>query len=407
MAHDGSGHCLLGGEISKMSRPMRITHVIDSLARSGGSERQLLVNLERFTDPRLVHSLVVIRSGTDSRLEEVPRHVPVSVLFENEEASNRFTVALRLFQHFRSERPDLIHCVLPNASYACRVVGPLIRSPVVESLVNISHEPVRAIDNPNVTAFKLKVHAFVDRFTMRHFAAYHAVGRSVAQSWHRTVGLPLEKIRVIPRGVPAQLVDGSFGGLDESALSEIGVPKEAFVLLAVGRQEPQKGHRYIIEAMPSILADVPTAHLLIAGREGHSTGQLRGLIDRLGLDRRVHLLGSRTDVGSLLDRCDVFVFPSLFEGNGGNALIEAMAAGCSVVTTNAPPMSEVAIDSSMAILCKPRSPSSIAAATVALQRDPSLRADLGNAARKRIAEMLTPGEVARQTEVWYIEVLAL
>ena len=115
-----------------------ISHVIDSLDGSGGSERQLIANLKHFENRRLRHSLVVIRPGGNNRLHEVPATVPVTVLFDDEVPS-RAAITKRLYAALKPDRPELIHCVLPNASHASRIVGPLLRVPVVESLVNISH----------------------------------------------------------------------------------------------------------------------------------------------------------------------------------------------------------------------------------------------------------------------------
>ena len=76
------------------------------------------------------------------------------------------------------------------------------------------------------------------------------------------------------------------------------------------------------------------AHRLLAG-DGPLRDALRGRIDRADLASRVHLLGARRDVPSLLRAADVFVFPSLTEGLP-NALLEAMACGCPIVTTDVP-----------------------------------------------------------------------
>lgn len=383
-----------------------ITHVIDSLDGSGGSERQLIANLQHFENQLLRHSLVVIRPGGNSRLHEVPATVPVTVLFDDKVPS-RAAITKRLYTALKPDRPELIHCVLPNASHTSRIVGPLLRVPVVESLVNISHEPIRTVDNPNVTLWKLTAHTWLDRVTMRHLAGYHAVGPTVAESWHRTVGLPLNKMEIIPRGIPPESRAATTPSRNRALLPELGLPEEAFVLLSVGRQEPQKGQRYLLEAMPAILRAVPEAHLLLAGRQGASTPVLTTLVQELALGGRVHLLGSRSDVSELLAAADVFVFPSLFEGNGGNALIEAMASGCTVIVSDAPPMTEVADSERVAVLVPRRDPAGIASAVIELHQDPTRRLQLGTAAFDRIQAEPGPEVRARQTEDWYARLLGV
>ena len=387
-----------------MTRRFHVTHVIDSLARSGGSERQLLVNLSHFSHRGLRHSLVVIRPGADSRIGEVPGQIPTTVLFGNDDEPSRLSIGRKLYRQLKTDRPDLIHCALPESSYACRLVGPLLRVPVVESLVNISHEPIRAVDNPNVSLRKLRAHALLDRLTMRHFAGYHAVGPTVAESWHRTVGLPMEKMAIIPRGVSAP--DGAAAGDERQVtLEELGLSDDSVLLLCVGRQEPQKGHRYAIQAMPDILESVPTAHLIIAGRSGTSTRELLDSIESSGLSRNVHILGSRSDIQRLLLASDIFVFPSLFEGNGGNALIEAMSLGCPVVVSDAPPMTEI-VNEQVAVLFRRCDSAALAKAVIDLADNRYKGSQMGREAQERARSMPNAVQRALEVEEWYADILA-
>jgi len=89
----------------------------------------------------------------------------------------------------------------------------------------------------------------------------------------------------------------------------------------------------LLRAFREVLRQIE-AHLLLAG-DGPLRACLADQIRRLGLGRNVRLLGPRDDIPSLLNAADVFAFPSLTEGLP-NALLEAMAAGCPIVTTNVP-----------------------------------------------------------------------
>ncbi len=353
--------------------PRLVLHVIDSLGTVGGAEQQLVANLRRFTDPRLRHALAVVYEDTGgTRSGEVPESVPIHLLYQGgARPSGRWDLVRTFDQAVAEIRPHLIHGSLANAGLAARLVGARRRIPVVESLVNISHEPVRVTDNPGVTRLKLEGHRLLDRVTMRTVTRFQALTPAVAESWQRVVGLRSDRIEVIPRGIDLAELDagGSRAEARRSVLSELGLTEGDFLVVAVGRVEPQKGHRYLIEAMPDILGQVPDAVLLVAGRPGASSTMVDGLIDQLGLADRVKLLGRRSDVPRLLGAADVFVFPSLFEGLGVS-LLQAMGRALPVVTTDRRPMSDVVEDGITGVLVPTENPAAIATAVARLFNDP-------------------------------------
>lgn len=120
-------------------------------------------------------------------------------------------------------------------------------------------------------------------------------------------------------------------------LAEIGLPPGAQVILCVGDLRPQKGHTFAVQAMEAVVAQVPSAHLLIAG-SGELEGRLLSAADPVA--EHVHLLGSREDVWELLSCCDVFCQPSLWEGCP-YAVIEAAASGCAIVGSDIPGIADL------------------------------------------------------------------
>lgn len=101
--------------------------------------------------------------------------------------------------------------------------------------------------------------------------------------------------------------------------SELGIPKEATVLLSVGEVNANKNHKIIIEALP----DFPNAWFVLCGR-GPLIEEHKKLAESLGVADRVIMTGYRTDVVDFYSMADIFVFPSLREGLPV-ALMEAMA----------------------------------------------------------------------------------
>jgi glycosyltransferase involved in cell wall biosynthesis len=116
-------------------------------------------------------------------------------------------------------------------------------------------------------------------------------------------------------------------GLRARVRDQLGIPPDAPVLLVVAELNREKRHRDVISALA--LMDHRTAHLVLAGA-GPLEADLRLLGRQLSLTQRMHLLGYRADVPSLMNAADVLVLPSSREGLS-RSVIEAQAVGLPVL----------------------------------------------------------------------------
>ncbi len=395
-----------GAHRTMTRRRAHVVHVINSIAATGGAEQQLVTNLRSFTDPELRHSLVCLYEVDPSRRDEVPSTVPVVHLYPKGVARpGPWTRARDLIRVLRDLEPDLVHCSLADAALAARFAGRRLRVPVVETLVNIANEKVKSLDNP-LAWWKLRAYQVVDTTTMRLVTRFHAISGEVARSWRDTARIADERIAVIPRAVdPADLVPvGGREAARKRILGEMGWAEDTFLVVNIGREAPQKGQRYLIEAMRLVVDRIPTARALVAGTPGSLSDDLRRRVAASGLGDRMRFLGHRRDVVDLLAAADVFAFPSLFEGIGV-AMLQAMAAECAVVVTGVPPMSDVVTDRESGLTVPPQDPEALAAAIVELAENAELRVRLGAAAKQVVEQGFRPDRVAAELERLYHEVL--
>lgn len=100
----------------------------------------------------------------------------------------------------------------------------------------------------------------------------------------------------------------------------------------IGRLHEQKGQKYLIEAFTHYYNKKPESQLIILG-EGDLRNQLQNQIDKLGMNKHIHLLGNRSNVFPYLKKSDCFVLSSLWEGFG-LVLVEAMSVGLPIISTD-------------------------------------------------------------------------
>jgi glycosyltransferase involved in cell wall biosynthesis len=163
----------------------------------------------------------------------------------------------------------------------------------------------------------------------------------------------------------------------------------------VARLAEQKGHRYLLEAVPHVAG----ARFVIAG-DGELHADLERRARDLGVGERVDFLGARDDVPDLLASFDVFAFPSLFEGLCV-AVIEAQAAAVPVVATPVGGIRETVIDGETGLLVPPRDPVALAAAIRRLLQDRDLATRLAANAKPRVRERFSTQTMVEKTLAVY------
>ncbi len=136
--------------------------------------------------------------------------------------------------------------------------------------------------------------------------------------------------------------------------------------------------------------------LLLVG-DGKERARIERNIQDLGISEHVVILSNRDDIPEILAVIDVFVLPSLYEGMS-NALIEAMAAGKAIITSNIPEIREIIVDHKTGILISTRNPLLLKKAITLLLSGNGLSKTLGsNASEKAIATFSLESAVSRMS----------
>ena len=186
---------------------------------------------------------------------------------------------------------------------------------------------------------------------------------------------------------------------------EYRIPHTAPLIGVVARLEPEKGHAYLIGAMPSILGTAPDAWLVIVG-EGSLVDDLRARARALPAPARDRVVfsGRRDDVSAVTADLSVAVLPSLREAQG-IAILEAMARRRPVVATRVGGVPEVITDGIDGLLVPPADPDALAAAIGSILTDAALARRLGEAGYHTVAERFSIDAQVRRIEAIYAEEL--
>ena len=180
------------------------------------------------------------------------------------------------------------------------------------------------------------------------------------------------RVTVIPSGLASDFAPVP---RDSGELARIGVPAGRRYVLVVGQGAPYKNHEGALRAFATAFGARDDIDLVMVQRRGARGAWLERLARRLGIGGRMHVLPAvaQADLVRLYAGAEVLLHPSLCEGFG-NPLVEAMACGCSVITSAVSAMPEVA--GGAAVLVDPFDVSDIAAALRRVVDDATLRAAL-------------------------------
>jgi glycosyltransferase involved in cell wall biosynthesis len=357
-------------------RSIRVLYTINGLG-TGGAERSLLEILRRLPDLGITPSVIALHrrvEGVEPQVLELG--VPVTFL-TSRSLRSRIREARRAIE---ANRPDIVHTTIFDADLVGRLAVRGMGAAVLSSLVNTSYDRVRLRD-PEVSRLGLAGARLIDGWTARRFTHhFHAISHAVARAAVRDLRISPDAITVIERGRdPSRLIPPT-REIRRAARKTLGIDEADDVLVSVGREEFQKGHSTVIEAMPAIIAARPRAALLIVGRQGAASSALRDVHRLLGLGPRVRFLGHRDDIPSILSAADVFVFPSLYEGLGG-AAVEAMAMRLPVVASDIEALREVVEDGASGVLVPPGAAEPLSRAIITLLSDSRAREEMGTRGR--------------------------
>ena len=358
---------------------IKVAYLIETAGRAGAETA--LVNLVRHLDRE--RYLPVAATGGPGWLADELRALGADVHYIPSTEGTRFSTRTlaAILRLLRDQRPHVVHAFLFQMNLHGTIAARLLRIPVIAGVGSKHYQSAKWL---RIMGWRLiaRLSSVVTVNSCHLGDAFCRYARPPAP----------DKVVVIPNGVDAQRF--AHPRPRSAVRQELGIPDSAPVIGTVGRTDPVKGHRFLIEAMAGIAHHFPHARLVVVGAKvTPEFAALRRLAVIFGVDDKVVFTGAREDAPDLLAAMDLFVLPSLSEGMS-NALLEAMAAGLPIVATAAGGNPEVIGEDGAGVLVKPGSPAELAEAICPLLHDPEAARAMGGRARRRVVERYGLAQVA-------------
>jgi glycosyltransferase involved in cell wall biosynthesis len=383
-------------------RPVRIARVIARLNVGGPAQHAILLTAgmdrARFLTT-LITGIVGCREGDLSSMARA-RGVEPLVIPELGRALHpmRDLASLgKLVRLFRHLRPDIVHTHTAKAGALGRVAACLAGVP--RSVHTFHGHVLEGYFSPAATQLFLRIERVLARRTDRIITVSPRLRQNLLAMG---IGRP-EQVEVIPLGLDLDRFLRMPRGQTDLRTS-LGIPAGAPLLGIVGRLVPIKDHPTLLQALTLFPDGRQAPHLLVVG-DGERWEDLQRLTHHLGLASRAHFLGWRDDLEAILGGLDVVICCSQNEGTPV-ALIEAMAAGVPVLSTDVGGVRDLVAHGETGWLVPAGDPPALARGIEKLLGDAGLCRRLAATARPAAMERHHIKALIHRMETLYADVLA-
>ena len=366
-------------------RRLKLLHVVFSL-EPGGMENGVVNVARRLpADEFEVHVCCLERGG--AFVDRLPH--PENVVVLDKPPGFSVNAALGVARHAQRIGADLLHPHnLGPLTYAAIGSGFGLWKPVLQGEHGVFQgdqtSPARLRQRQRLYRCCRKIHTVSE--SLRRYLIEH--------------GFPAEKITAIINGVDTD----RFRPADKAAArAQLGLPTEGRFIGIVGRFDPNKKHRLLIEAFNRVAACLPDARLVIIGDKGAEKEKIQAAAQASPARDRIHLAGFQPNPGPWYQALDLLAAPSIFEGLS-NAVLEAMACGVPCLAHTACGNAEVITSGVDGFLAALDSEDGLAAELRRVLTEAAELARIGASARRRVTQDFSLDAMAANYARLYREV---
>lgn len=301
-----------------MGDDMKICFFIGSMIEKGGSERVLSNLTKYFSTYTDVELLTILNSRIAYKIDDKVNvtHLDKKEILEYK-STNKFISILKYIirygryrKYLKKTKPDVVVSFMPEASFLSLLTP---KSKKTRRIISVRNDPSKEFKNSIYKFLSKKLYKRADGFVFQTIDAKNYFNKEIQS-----------KSIVIPNPINEEFIE------DISIINK----KNNSSIVSVGRLDSQKNHFLLIDSFKEVLSKFPDATLVIYG-EGSLRNKLEEYVKRNGIEDKIKLPGRVENIKEMIKEANCFVLSSNYEGMP-NALMEAMALGLPVVSTDCP-----------------------------------------------------------------------
>ncbi len=354
------------------NKKIKVMYLINSFSLAG-AEKLVYGIAKRMDKNKFDVFVCAIGEGVDGMGSEIRKDLESyrvkTLSIEKIAHKQKLNTILKLVHILHSNRIHILHTNCPSPDFYGKVAGFLASTPYIFTTIH------------NTEGYNPLKEKFLSLLTTK----YIAISESVKAYAVNKLKIPLDRIEVIYNGV--DLEDFFNVSVERnSKLKELMNRGSCKVITSVGRVSKQKGYIYLVEAAKVVLQKFPDTYFYIAGSTNLDVDLVKKLNEKLkdyGIESHFVFGGVRKDIPEVLAVSDVFVLPSLWEGFP-TVLIEAMASGTPVVTTDVGSNKEIIIDGKNGFIVPPKDANALAERIISLLSNQKLSKRMGELGRETV-----------------------
>ncbi len=371
-----------------------ILHIVTSLFAGGA--QMMLLKLLRTTDRNLFNPVVLSMMGENDLCEEIEAmNIPV-VTMEMTQGRPTPTSLFRLVKLVREIQPDLIQGWMYHGNVAASISAKFIKKDI-PVLWNIRQAVYGFSTEKRLTEFLIRFGAYFTNSTAA--IIYNSI---ISAEHHESYGYPKEKRIYIPNGFDTEI----FRPRATSRpwlIKELRLDEDTVLIGFIARYHPMKDHENFLKAASILQARSNKVHFLLVGKDiTMENRELAGMIKELGLIKRVHLMGFRSDIPKITAGLDIATTSSFTEASP-NVIGEAMASGVVCVATDVGDSAKLVGDTGRVV--PPKDPDALARGWEEMIEllSKSKKGEIGKAVRERIIERFSIASIAEMYKDIYLD----
>jgi glycosyltransferase involved in cell wall biosynthesis len=382
---------------------MKIVHVLNSLT-IGGIEK-VVVDISNNLISKENKVFIITLSNKDFSLQsKLNKDIKViSLPFKNDTNIGIlrfwFLGIPSLVKIINKIKPDIVHSHLYYHYFLFLAISLKFHHLPIANFRTIHTSGMFYGSRSLINRFRL----FIEKIAIKIYPSYLiAISNTIYKNNQLYFSKHTHKFKLIPNGINLKLFSKkNFFSTDKS---KFGFNNDTVLVTYVARLEKGKNHDCLVKAWSKVIKINTNAHLCLIG-DGILKEQLINQSVGLNLDKNITFFGTLNNVPEFLSITDIAVFPSQFEGFP-ISLIEKMAMGLPVVTSDIDVFKEVIVNNQNGLICSVNDPDGYAKKIIKLINDENLRIKIGKSAQET-AVKYDIERITNETLSFYEEALSV